>query len=494
MDLGGMPKGGQMKSGGLTGDIYKPLSPQQVELIHSEALRLLEEVGMAYESGQDDVLEMVKKAGCRVDPAAMRIFFPPQLVEERVAQAPGEITLYSRDGKNDLHLGKNRVYAGTGGTTVKVLDLDTGEVRQSVLKDIHNVARIIDEMKHIHFFQNCCAPNDVPLEHYDCNIAFAAMKGTYKHIMFGCGSEQGLRDTHRMVARIAGGEEALRAKPVFSIAACMIISPLKFCTQSTANVRAAAEFNMLTTVTSAPMSGSTSPMTMAGTLLQTHAEVMAGITVHQLTRPGAPVLYGGLPGMAEMSSMGYLGGGVECGMMHAAIHQLSQKIDVPNYASAGLTDSKVVDAQAGWEKGLTTGLAVMSGNNYIHHAAGMLESMQCIAYELYIIDDEIIGQACKILEGISTGEDHLAFEAIREVGPGGNYLLSEHTFAHLRSEYFQSNGVADKRGRDAWMDRGSLSARDRARAMARAILDKPLEPKIDPDIEKDIRNDFNIFL
>jgi trimethylamine--corrinoid protein Co-methyltransferase len=335
-----MPKGGEMKSGGLTGGIYKPLSSEQVELIHGEALRLLEEVGMGYESGQDDVLELVKHAGCRVDPAAMRIFFPTQLIEEMVAQAPGEITLYSRNGGNDLYLGKERVYAGTGGTTVQILDLDTGEVRQSMLKDIHNVARIVEEMKHIHFFQNCCAPNDVPLEHYDCNIAFAAMLGTRKHVMFGCSCEQ-----------------------------------LKFCTQSTANVRAAAELNVLTTVTSAPMSGSTAPMTMAGTLLQTHAEVLAGITVHQLTRPGAPVLYGGLPSMAEMRSMGYQGGGVECGMMQTAIHQLSQRVDVPNYASSGLSDSKITDAQAGWEKGLTTGLAVMGGNNYIHHAAGMLESM-----------------------------------------------------------------------------------------------------------------------
>ncbi len=483
-----------MKSGGLTGGIYKPLSHEQVELIHSEALRLLEEVGLAYESGQDDVLDLVKHAGCRVDPAAMRIFFPRQLIEEMVAQAPGEVALYSRDGENDLHLGKDRVYAGTGGTTVQILDLDTGEVRQSVLKDIHNVARIVEKVKHIHFFQNCCVPNDVPLEHYDFNIAFAAMLGTRKHVMFGCSCEQGLRDTHRMVARIAGGKDSLEAKPIFSIAACMIISPLKFCTQSTVNVRTAAELNVPTTVTSAPMSGSTAPMTMAGTLLQTHAEVMAGITVHQLTRSGAPVLYGGLPAMAEMRSMGYQGGGVECGMMQTAIHQLSQRIDVPNYATSGCSDAKIPDAQAGWEKGLTTGLAAMGGNNYIHHAAGMLESMQCIAYEQYVIDDEIIGQACKILKGISTGEDHLAFEAIREVGPGGNYLLCDHTFQYLRSEYFQGNGVSDKGGREAWIQKGSLSARDRARAMARAILDKPLEPRIDPEIEKQIRSDFNIFL
>ena len=143
---------------------------------------------------------------------------------------------------------------------------------------------------------------------------------------------------------------------------------------------------------------------------------------------------------------------------------------------------------------IATGLAVMGGNNYIHHSAGMLESMQCVAFEMYVIDDEIIGQACKILQGIATGEDHLALDAIRDVGPGGNYLLAPHTLRHLRREYFQGNGVSDKGSREDWARQGCLSARDRARAIARAILDKPLEPRIDPGIEKGIRNDFNIYL
>jgi trimethylamine--corrinoid protein Co-methyltransferase len=483
-----------MNSGGLTGGIYKPLNGQQVELIHTEALRLLEEVGMTYESGQDEVLTLVKAAGCRVDETARRIFLPRNLILEMLARAPGEFTLYSRDANNDLQLGKDRVYAGTGGTTVQILDLDSDQVRPSRVQDIYNVACIVEEMKHIHFFQNCCAPTDVPVEHFDVNIAFAAMLGTYKHVMFGCNFDLGLRDTFRMAAKIAGGQEALSAKPIFSISACMIISPLKFCTQSTANVRTAALLNVPTTVTSAPMSGSTSPMTMAGTLLQTHAEVMAGIAVHQLTRPGAPVLYGGLPAMAEMRGLGYQGGAVECGIMQAAMHQLSQRVDVPNYASSGLSDSKISDVQAGWEKAFTTGLAVMGGNNYIHHAAGMLDSMQCVAYEMYVIDDEIIGQACKILEGISTGQDHLAFEAIREVGPGGNYLLSGHTLEHLRSEYFQGSGVSDKAGREEWIQQGCLSARDRARTIARDILDMDPRPKIPAEIEKQIRSDFNIYL
>jgi trimethylamine--corrinoid protein Co-methyltransferase len=483
-----------MSSCGSIGGIYKPLSGEQIELIHDQALRLLEEVGMTYEEGQDDMLDLVVTAGAKLNTGIRRIYFPRQLVSEMVAQAPAEFTLFSRDGKNDLNLGGDRVHAGTGGTTVRVLDIGSNQVRPSKLRDIYNIARITQEMNHIHFFQNCCSPLDVPIELYDLNITFAAMKGTTKHVMFGCNFDDGLRDTFQMVARIAGGVDALRERPFFSISSCMIISPLKFCTQSTKNVHTAAELGIPTTITSAPMSGSTAPMTMAGTLLQTHAEELAGITVHQLFRSGAPVLYGGLPAMADMASMGYQGGGVECGIMQAAIHQLSRHIDVPNYASSGLSDAKIPDAQAGWEKAFTTGLAVMGGCNYIHHAAGMLESMNCIAYEQYVIDDEIIGQALKILKGISTNENHLAFDAIREAGPGGNYLVSKHTFDHLRSEYFQGNGVSDKGNREQWIKNGELSARDRAIGIVQDILNRPAEPKIAPDIEEDIRRDFDVFL
>ena len=483
-----------MGSGGLTGEIYRPLTADQVATIHDRALDLLEECGMTYEDGLDEVLHVLAKVGCSVDRVKKRIFFPRDLVNEMVAKAPGEFILYSRDGKNDLNVGKNRVYAGTGGTAVRILDLDTGKARQTVLKDAHNVARIVEQMENIHFFQSPCVPHDLTIEHYDLNLVFAAMMGTKKHVMFGCNFDSRMRETFRMVSRIVGSEAKLKQKPVFSISSCIVISPMKFCTQSTRNVLTAGELGIPTTVTSAPMSGSTSPMTMAGTLLQTHAEELAAIALLQAHHPGARVLYGGLPAMADMRSMGYQGGGVECGMMTAAIHQLSQHIDVPNYCSSGLSDSKIPDAQAGWEKAYTTCLAIISGNNYIHHAAGMLESMLCIAYEQYIMDDEIIGQGCKMLEGINTDEDHLAYDAIKAVCPGGNYLTAAHTMQHLRTEYFMGNGVSDKASRIHWSKSGGLSARQRAVRMARAILEEPLKAAIAPEIEAEIRQDFNIFL
>jgi trimethylamine--corrinoid protein Co-methyltransferase len=181
-------------------------------------------------------------------------------------------------------------------------------------------------------------------------------------------------------------------------------------------------------------------------------------------------------------------------MMTAAIHQLSQHIDVPNYCSSGLSDSKIPDAQAGWEKAYTTCLAIISGNNYIHHAAGMLESMLCIAYEQYIMDDEIIGYGCRMLDGINTDEDHLAYAAIKAVGPGGNYLTSPHTIKHLRTEYFMGNGVSDKGSRINWEKSGRLSARERAAQMAKKILEQPLIAAIAPEIEYQIRQAFKIYL
>ena len=206
------------------------------------------------------------------------------------------------------------------------------------------------------------------------------------------------------------------------------------------------------------------------------------------------VLYGGIPGRANMRSLAYLGGAVECGMMNAAIHQLAHHIKVPNYNSSGLTDSKIPDAQASWEKAMSTVLAAMGGSNYIHHAAGMLESMLAVAYEQYVIDDEIIGMSCKVLEGIPVDAEHLALEAIEEVGPGGSFIMSPHTMAHMRQEYFDGNGVSDQESREKWVEKGTRDTWTRARDMAIKILAEEEMPCIPADVEKAIREKYNILL
>ena len=454
----------------------------------------LKKTGITYESGLDETVDMLADAGATVDREKKRIRFSPALISKQVAKAPGRVILYARDGKNDLDLTEDKVHLGTGGAAVKILDLDSGAPRSSTLKDLYDLGRLVDRLDNIHFFLRPCIPTDIPEADYDVNMFYACLKATGKHVMSGVNDEDGLQRVIDMAAMLAGGETQLTATPFISIITSFSISPLKLCTQSTRIMQACNRKGIPVALSAAPMSGSTSPMTMAGTLAQLHAEQLAGITICQLTQAGAPLLYGGIPSMANMATMGYQGGGVECGMMNAAIHQLSAHINVPNYNSAGLSDAKLPDAQAGWEKAMTILLAAMGGSNYMHHSAGMLESMLTVAPEQYVIDDEIIGMACKVLKGIEVDAEHLALDVIDTVGPAGNFMMSPHTMKYMRQEYFQGNGVSDRRSRPQWEQGGAMDTRERARQMARKLLAEEQAPYIPADIDKAIRAKFNILL
>ena len=364
---------------------------------------------------------------------------------------------------------------------------------RSTLDDLHKVSCLVDQLKNIHFLVRPCIPTDIDEKDYDINMFYACLSASGKHVMSGVNNEEGLHQVMEMAAMIAGGREKLVQRPIISVITSFAISPLKLCTQSTLIMQEAVRNNIPVALSSAPMAGSTSPLTMAGTLAQLHAEELAGITICQLTNPGAPLLYGGIPGMANLATMGYCGGAVECGMMNAAIHQLSRHINVPNYNSSGLTDAKIPDAQAGYEKAFTAVLASMGGSNYIHHSAGMLESMLTIAHEQFVIDDEIIGNCCKVLKGIDVDAEHLALEVIHSVGPGGNFMTAPHTMTHIRKEYYNSNGVTDRRNRERWAADGSLDARQRALAIAKKLLAN--KTAYIPDaVDAGIREKFNILL
>lgn len=487
-------KESSMDSKGLLGVQYRPLSDDQVRTIHEASLTVLEKTGFTFESGLEDTLEMLEKAGASVDRQRARIRFPRELITRAVSKAPRRVILYSRDGKNDLDLTEHRVHLGTGGAAIRILDLETGKARPSTLRDLYLLGRLVDRLDNVHFFLRPCVPTDIPQGDYDVNVYYASLRATGKHAMAGVNDVDGFYRVLDLASLVAGGPKNLKAKPFVSVITSFAISPLKLCTQSTLIMREAARNHIPVALSCAPMAGSTSPITMAGTLVQLHAEQLVGIAICQLTSPGCPLLYGGIPGMANLRTMGYLGGAVECGVMNAAAHQLSHFINVPNYNSSGLTDSKVPDAQAGWEKGLTTLMAAMGGSNFVHHAAGMLESMLAVSYEQFVMDDEIIGMCCKALRGIEVDAEHLALDTIDAVGPGANFMMAEHTLKHLHDEYYPGNGVSDRRSRVKWEKEGGRDARERAREMVKRILAGEEKPYISEAVDKAIRERFNILL
>jgi trimethylamine--corrinoid protein Co-methyltransferase len=239
------------------------------------------------------------------------------------------------------------------------------------------------------------------------------------------------------------------------------------------------------------MAGSTSPVTLAGTLTQLHAEQLSGIVLTQLVRPGTPVLAGYIPGLVDLRSGGYLGGAVEFGMMQAGAAQLARFCRVPIYGSGGMSDSKLPDAQAGYEKMATLLLAAMGGCNYIHHALGMVTNMSCASLEQAVIDDEIAGMVMRVLRGLQVNEEALAVQAIQRVGPGGHYLMDEHTLQNMRPELFGPR-LSDRQSRTMWELAGQPDVRQRATVRVRQLLQQHVPPGLPPDVDAAIRSRFRI--
>jgi trimethylamine--corrinoid protein Co-methyltransferase len=259
---------------GLYGGIYAPLSAKDIENIHDASLTILEKTGFRFEDGLDETIELLVANGATVDRDRSNIFLPRSLVLEQIQKAPEQVTLYNRDGESKLDLTQHRVHLGTGGAAIKILDLESGDARPATLNDLYQLGRLVDVLDNIHFFLRPCIPTDIPTTAYDENCIFACLKGTTKHIMFGVTNEQGFENVFDIASMVAGGAEALKEKPFYSTIACFAISPLKLCTQSTLNMQAAVRHHIPVALSSAPMAGSTSPMTMAGTLAQLHAEEM----------------------------------------------------------------------------------------------------------------------------------------------------------------------------------------------------------------------------
>ena len=474
---------------GWMGGQYQPLSEKDIVRINETALRILEEIGVRV--ALEEALEVFRKHGAKVEGEIVRI--PPSVVEKGLQLVPRRFLMAGREEKDDLHMEDKRVYLGTGGAALTVLDLETGTPRPGTLQDLARFARLVDILDNIHFYLRPCVPQDIPKEAMDINQFYAGLANTTKNVMASAQSVKNAQDVIEMARMIAGGEEALTRRPFISFTASWMISPLHFATETTRVVLEATRQKIPVALSSAPMAGSTSPVTLAGTLAQVHAEQLSGIALTQLANPGSPVLYGAIPSMADLRAMTYVGGGIEFGLMNAAISQMAQYLQVPNYNSAGLTESKIPDIQAGYEKAYSICLCVLSGSNFIHHAAGMLESMRGVAYEQFVIDDEIIGMALRLLRGIEIDGERLGLEAIREVGPSGNFLSSMHTVKFMRQEYFRQT-LGDRQAREAWEKSGALDGREKARRRAKEILNLHTPKEIDSKIDQDIRKRFEILV
>jgi trimethylamine--corrinoid protein Co-methyltransferase len=481
-----MAKKTNVPSKGLSGGQYKPLTDEQVLQIHDASLAILARTGVQVEEPQ--ALQLFRDSGAEVD--GNRVRLSQSIVEDALEQAPARIVLAGRDPSEDLILEGTRVYIGTGGAALQVLDLETKKIRPAVLKDVADMARLVDALDNIHFYLLPIYPTDIAAEKVEISKYYTALNNTTKHVQGGVYTVQGIRDVVEMGEQIMGGTEPLRERPVVSFITSWMISPLMFSTDVTTLLLEICRLRMPVVLSAAPMAGSTAPVTLAGLLAQLNAEQLAGLTLTQLANPGCPVLIGPIPATVNLQSGRYLGGSVELGLCNAAITQMAHFYKVPIYNSAGMTEAKLPDIQAGIEKTQSVIQVALAGSNFIHHAAGMLEDMSTIAYEQFVIDNEILGMAMRAVRGIEVNDDTLALDVIDQVGPGNHFLMEDHTLSYMRSEYYTPSDVFNRQSRHNWEQDGGQDARHRAKEIACRILQQHKVTPIDPEVDAWIKGRF----
>lgn len=461
---------------------YTLLSQNEIEMIHENSLRIMNEIGIVMPYGP--AKELLAAKGCKVD--GDRVYFPKNLVEECIKLAPSSYTLHGRNAARNVAMSTEyTAYAGPYGSPF-VTDLDRGR-RNATMDDFINIVKIVDNLKYVDIQSHIsCEPQDVPEKERPMKMVFNTMKYSDKPLM---GSIYGYENSRKCIELASipfGGVDAIKDKPVLASIPCTL-TPLSYDANQLGAIRAYAEYGQVQLINSLSIAGMTTPATIAGLVSVQNAEVLAGIVYAQCVNPGCPVVYSASGSNAEMSNGLLVIGTPEDAVVSLVNGQLAKYYQIPCRISGSLSDSKMMDAQAAMESTVTGLMAQMAGGNFILHAVGIIETYNTTSYEKLIIDNEMLGYARRLAQGVEVNEETLAFEAIQETGPQGVFLLHDHTIENFRDEFhFPTASLINRKPYDTWAEDGGLSMTEAANKKWKNILETYKEPALDPEVEKDM--------
>lgn len=454
---------------GMAGGQYKPLTERDMQRIHETALDLLEKVGLA--QAIPTCVDAMTAKGCTLD-AAGRLRIPRSLVEDTLANCARDFVLHGRDPKHDMEPSGNKVYFGTAGAAVHIVEPETQEYRESLLVDLYDAGRIVDTCEHIHFYQRPLTARDMITGHdLDINTLYACIAGTTKHVGTSMVAPEHVTECLEMLHFVAGGEAAWRERPFVSQSNCFVVPPMKFAEDACRCLEVAAHGGMPVLLLSAAQAGATSPAALAGTIVQAVAECLAGLVYINCIAPGAIAIWGTWPFVSDLRTGAMSGGSGEQALITSGCAQMGHFYKLTVGSAAGMSDSKLPDMQAGYEKGLTAGISAMTGINLMYEAAGMHASLLGFCLESLLIDNDMLGSINRNVRGIEVNDETLSFDVIKDVcvnGPG-HYLGNEQTLALMQKEYVYPH-IGNRMSPKEWVEAGKPDIVQKAAARKREIL------------------------
>ncbi|NOT05664.1 MAG: trimethylamine methyltransferase [Anaerolineales bacterium] len=460
------------------------LTQAQVERIHDAALEILEEVGLKvrYEPAR----EIFAKHGCHVD--GERVKFPREVVEKYRRMIPPSFTFYARDPKFDKTIPQDSPVIVTASSAPDIIDPVTGQERRAESGDIARIAHLINELPGYDVFSISTLADDAPADQFTISRLYPALKYCLKPIRVTTTDHKDTLSIMKMAYLVAGGEAAYKERPFLTHHYCPTVSPLSMDNLSTENVIYFASEGLPVYPTIVPNAGLTSPMSMAGTLAQGNAEFLATATLMQMVKEGTPTIYATLATVADMRTGAYTSGGIECGMLHMAFAQIAHFYNVPCGGYIGLTNSKVNDAQAGYETGMSAIGGLVSGMD-MFNIGGLIDALKTFDFAKAVIDDEMAQMMKRLKRGVSFTEEDLALDLIKQVGPGGSYIVAKHTISRMKTEAVMTK-LADRDARTSWVKKGAMDIQARAMKKLKDVMVANVNPLISPELDEKLRAEF----
>ena len=478
---------------GSSGGTYRPLSDADIERIYTTALDVLAQIGIG-----DPIPEILRYAlprGCTLGDDG-RLRFPRGLVEDLLAVASRGYVRYAVDPANDIEISGERVYFCTSGEAITILDYPTQTFRPTKLVDLYDAARLVDRLSNIHCYGQpfIAAEYSEQIYVHDINVAYAALAGQNKPFAFSCATVGHLDDLIAMFDLVAGGDGEFLKRPFCSIGGCPIVSPLRFGKDNAEVLVRTAELGRATDIAIAPQAGATAPAALAGALVQSFAETLACLAVVNMIRPGNPFDFGMWPFVSDLRTGGFTGGSGEEALLMAASAQIANHYGLVSSVASGMTDAKTMDAQAGYEKGITITAAALAGGNLVSAYPGIVGSLMGQSFEGLVIDNDLLGNAERLLRGIEVTDETLSYDVIAETVAGvGHYLGADQTLRLMRSEFHYPD-LADRTSPNEWQADGSRNIYDHAHDRVQEILGTNYPEYLDPAVDARIRERFPIRL
>jgi trimethylamine--corrinoid protein Co-methyltransferase len=452
------------------------LSAQDVRQIHAATLEIIENVGVRFPSTWS--LDILEAHGASVDRQALTARIPGHIIEEYLAKAPPAYTLSALDPALDLPLDGRHSYLGTDGCGVEIIDVFTSQRRTTTKQDVMDAARVADALEGIAFHWVPISAQDCPAHSRSLHELEAIWQVSKKHMQTESiihASE--MRAAVEMAAVLAGGKDLLRQRPVLSVMQCTT-SPLGQDGGSLEAALVAAEAGLPVGFMTMASCATTGPVTLAGTLAVGNAEVLAALALMQMAAPGCPVYYAAAQTASDLRTGAYTGGGPEDFLFGAATNVLADFYNVPLSVGAFATGAKEPDWQAAVDNSLSAFMAVSTLADMLL-GAGLLHGSRIWSYEELLMDCEIWSILHATFQGIEVNPETLALDAIRRVGPGGNFLGQRHTRQYMRQRWMPA--LMDRRPYNVWEEKGDGArqwAGEKARQLLREYHPEPLEPAL----------------